>query len=142
MRHCLGRGDEGLNSYDRVLGVNTTGDARETEEWKVDLLVREWTDPKDGQKEVFFRNMAGIVFDSDSWPWKGQAGKVIGSWWTEWQLWVVFGTLDNYPAILGGKWKYIEWVIVHVLTLVVGIIGSFVGLRSKYEEYTPLELRD
>jgi len=117
------------------------GSKPETADWKLDLLVREWTDPRDGKKEAFFRNLAGVVHDAASWPWKGQVGRWLGNRWTEWQVLVIFGALDNYPAILGGRWKDLEWVIVHVLCLILGVLGRLVGLRGEYDEYTPLELR-
>lgn len=143
-RHCLGRGDEGSSSSSShgIPGLRVQGDSQpDTEEWKDVLLVREWSDPKDGQKEVFFRNLAGIVFDSPSGPWKSQVHKMLGNWWMEWQLWVVFGSLDNYPAIFGGKWKSIEFVAVHILCMVLRFLGTAVGLRGEYDEYTPSEFR-
>lgn len=34
------------------------------EEDEEELVVREWTDPKDGQKESFFRNLNGLILDA------------------------------------------------------------------------------
>jgi hypothetical protein len=31
----------------------------------VDLVIKEWTDPQDGGKVVFFRNVLGIILDRD-----------------------------------------------------------------------------
>lgn len=134
-KHSLGRGDAGSSSFLPTQDVQVLGNSQpDIEEWSIDLLVREWTDPKDGKKEVFFRNLAGIIEDFTSRSW-------IGHWWTEWQLWVVFGALDNYPAVLGGRWRGVEWVLVHLLCLVLGVLGKAVGLKGEYSEYTPRALR-
>ena len=140
-RHSLGRGDEGSSVLrnSKVLELS----ARETTtleefEWEKDLLVREWTSPRDGQKEIFFRNLAGVIHDSAKWPF----GEWSKGWWIELQLWVIFGAQDNYPAIFRGKWKVFEWSVVHALCWITAALGKVVGLRGSYEEYTPAQLRD
>lgn len=140
-RHCLGRGDEGLPSLSesrkgKVDFLGKGGDVGD-EGWNQDLLVREWTDPQDGQKEVFFRNLAGVVSEpKPTWVW----GWLWG-WWIELQVWIVGGELDNYSAIIGGRWRWVEWVVVHAVCVAARVLGGVLGLRGVYGEYTPIELR-
>ncbi len=35
----------------------------------IDLIVKEWTDPADGEKEVFFRNVLGLLVDRPHGFW-------------------------------------------------------------------------
>lgn len=141
-RHCLGRGDRGssrpsLQFKEDVLTV------AESKEWKKDLLVREWTEPKDGEKEIFFRNIAGVVNEPKPsllqsrhwivyWMW---------GWWIEWQIWVIGAEGDNFPAVLRGKHARFEWLLVHGICWIAVLVGKSIGLKGRYDEYTPLELR-
>jgi len=100
-----------------------------------ELVVKEWTDPADGEKEVFFRNLSSVILDctKDGPPTE---------WWLTWQLFVVFWGLDNYPVFLGFGWlplfgNILEGFITHAVLFVAGLLGKLVGLRSAYEEYTP-----
>jgi hypothetical protein len=79
-----------VHGYRRAEGLGIPGDDGRD----VDLIIKEWTDPDDGQKEVFFRNILGIILDSD--PNAGMLGNI----WMLWSLFVVFNELDNYPALL------------------------------------------
>ncbi|PMD39633.1 hypothetical protein L207DRAFT_512632 [Hyaloscypha variabilis F] len=100
-----------------------------------DLVVKEWTDPADGQKEVFFRNLSSVILDcTKDGPPK--------EWWLTWQLFVVFWGLDNYPVFLKMAWipligTLLEWVLTHVVLLVAVFAGKMIGLSSVYAEYTP-----
>jgi hypothetical protein len=105
------------------------------------LVVKEWTDPADGQKEVFFRNLSSVIQD-----WVSAEGPKR-EWWLEWQLFVVFWGLDNWPVILrfGGIpiiGSLLEWVITHVVMGLAVLVGRVIGLRSIYEEYTPRRLSE
>jgi hypothetical protein len=144
-RHCLGRGLTSVSSISQYLlnvPILNTSTVPGEGEWDLDLVVQEWTSPLDGQKEIFFRNLAGVISEpKPAWVW----GWVWGLW-IELQIWVVGGELDNYPAVFGGRWGKgtlaLEWVIVRAMCLGAGILGGMVGLRGVYEEYTPVELRN
>lgn len=103
-----------------------------------ELVVREWTDPADGAKEVFFRNLSSVVVDcTKNGPPK--------EWWLTWQLFVVFWGLDNYPVFLEIAWvplvgSTLEWALTHLLLLAAVLAGKIVGLKSAYGEYTPSKI--
>ncbi len=97
--------------------------------------MKEWTDPADGQKEVFFRNLGSVILDctKDEPP---------NECWLTWQLFVVFWGLDNYPVFVTFSWmpfigRMLEWAITHVFLFVAVFAGKLVGLKSAYGEYTP-----
>jgi len=99
------------------------------------LVVKEWTDPADGQKEVFFRNLSSVILDcTKDGPPK--------EWWLSWQLFVVFWGLDNYPVFLKVAGvpligSLLEWALTHLILVAAVLAGKIVGLRSVYAEYTP-----
>jgi uncharacterized RmlC-like cupin family protein len=73
------------------------------------LVVREWADPKDGQKEAFFRGLNGMLLDAAA----GRTPYVTGGRWDDWMLevdlWNLFWRLDNWPVVLeGAAWP--GWV--------------------------------
>jgi hypothetical protein len=144
-RHCLGRGDMGYPPSPQLeRNVVFVGEGKgDDAEWERDLLVREFSEPRDGEKEVFFRNLAGVV--NESKPEYLQNGNwlllCIWGWWVEWQVWFVGAEGDNFPAVLGGWGGRLEWVAVHVICWFVVILGRVVGLEGRYDEYTPVELR-
>ncbi|KAG4427174.1 hypothetical protein IFR05_017343, partial [Cadophora sp. M221] len=59
-----------------------------------ELVVREWTQPSDGQKEIFFRNLSGIISYSSS------TRKWYSDWYVMLQLWILFAAMDNWPVFL------------------------------------------
>lgn len=145
-RHCLGRGDRGSPrpSLQFKKDVVAVGNRQvEIEEWEKVLLVREWTDPRDGEKEIFFRNIAGVV--NEPKPPLIQNGHWllfwIWGWWVEWQIWVIGARGDNFPAILEGKRPIFERLLVHLICWMAVFSGKAIGLKGRYDEYTPLELR-
>jgi quercetin dioxygenase-like cupin family protein len=103
-----------------------------------ELVVKEWTDPADGQKEVFFRNLSSVILDCT------KAGPP-NEWWLTLQLFVVFWGLDNYPVFVALSWlpfigPMLEWALTHFLLFVAMLAGKLVGLKSAYGEYTPGKL--
>lgn len=100
--------------------------------------MKEWTDPADGQKEVFFRNLSSVILDctKDGPP---------SEWWLTWQLFVVFWGLDNYPVFVALAWlpfigRMLEWALTHIVLFAAVLAGKLVGLKSAYGEYTPSKL--
>ncbi|KAI1453473.1 hypothetical protein F4805DRAFT_366596 [Annulohypoxylon moriforme] len=95
-----------------------------------DLVVMEWTDPKDGAKEVFFRNLNGIVLDATT------AVEKSGSWsgkLLEIELWNLFWRADNYPVVLNAGW--FGRVVTKVLMGAAVTLGWILGRPGVYEEY-------
>ncbi len=101
-----------------------------------ELVVKEWTDPEDGQKEVFFRNLSSVIADSA----RNGAG-----WLLTLQLFVIFWSMDNWPVffncsgipILGAG---IEWIITHLVLGLAALAGVAMGFESEYTEYTPKQV--
>lgn len=113
------------------------GDEAFEESWDGEaLVVEEWTDPVDGAKEVFFRNLNSVIIDTTRNP----------SWWMEWwlslQLFVVFAEADNYPVFWPHVDEYgvVQHLLTHFVLLVARGLGMLLGVKGTYEEYTPGEL--
>lgn len=123
-----GRGREGGKE------INGTGEEQ-------DLIMREWTDPTDGEKEIFFRNLSSIILDSTA-----DGTKAPNTFWLTWQLLVVFWTLDNFPVVVpvgdstGLLGMMIESVFTYGALFVAAFVGRLVGLKAWYGEYTPAVL--
>ncbi|CAJ2512758.1 Uu.00g008770.m01.CDS01 [Anthostomella pinea] len=96
-----------------------------------ELVVKEWTDPKDGQKEAFFKNLNGIILDAIS------AGD--GSWrmrTLDLELRNLFWRMDNWPEFLSPSWPgWIQGAMTRFLLLGSVIVGKVLGCRGSYEEY-------
>ncbi|KAE8323591.1 hypothetical protein BDV39DRAFT_195801 [Aspergillus sergii] len=86
-----------------------------------DLIVQEWTDPADGLKEVFFRNLNSVILERSGKGWFGSVVFML-------QLWTIFHKLDNWPVILDGPF-YVRWLLTHV---VVGF-GARFGTLNDFE---------
>jgi hypothetical protein len=102
-----------------------------TERLDEEVVVREWTDPADGQKEVFFRGVNGIVLDA-----LREGG---GSWkmrTLELDLMNLFWRMDNWPVVLGG-WAP-AWMQGAATRFVLGasvLVGQVLGDKGVYAEY-------
>lgn len=113
---------------------NAKGEGREEdgEDGEEELVVREWTEPKDGAKEVFFRNLNGLILDeaerarSSSSSWSGAV--------LELELWNLFWRADNYPVVLGGGW--LGGAATRVLMGAAVALGWVMGCPGVYEEYS------
>ncbi|KAJ8087723.1 hypothetical protein PM082_006560 [Marasmius tenuissimus] len=96
-----------------------------------DLVVREWTDPKDGMKEVFFRSVNGLVLDAI------RDGE--GSWrmrTLELELMNLFWRADNWPVVLKSQWPpwVHSWATRFVLWAAV-LLGWILGCKGIYPKY-------
>lgn len=91
-----------------------------------DLVIEEWTDPEDGLKQVFFRNLLGVIEDKD------------GYWgmYTPIQALLVMSKYDNYPQM--APWKFVSYGAFATARN----LGKLLGLSPWYAEYTPEALRD
>lgn len=61
------------------------------------LVVKEWTDPADGEKEIFFRSLSSVFME----PPRLEAMLTL-------QLFCTFQALDNYPVIFATRWRRVE----------------------------------
>ncbi|KAH9886802.1 hypothetical protein F4778DRAFT_757770 [Xylariomycetidae sp. FL2044] len=98
-----------------------------------ELVVKEWTDPKDGEKEVFFRNINGIVLDAFR---EGD-----GSWrmrTLDLELMSLFWKMDNWPVFLNMSWPGWAQNLV-TKTVIAGsvLFGRLVGCKGVHDEYAP-----
>lgn len=94
-----------------------------------DVITEEWTDPKDGIKQVFFRNVFSVLQDAEKY-W---------GWWTYLQALTVISTYDEFLDILPGRLSY---TTTHILYAGVRAITPLIGLSPWHEEYTPTGLRE
>lgn len=102
----------------------------------VDLIVREWTEPADGDKEVFFRNILSLLMD--------RKDTVAGNSSMFLSIVVVAWAHDNYPVFWKGPsmlGRRVQDGVRRGLTYVVmgslAMIGRFIGYKPDYPEYTP-----
>ena len=107
-----------------------------------DLVAEEWTDPKDGEKEVFFRNIFSTVGEAQ---WKER-------WWGGGlmllQMMIVMWELDNLVVLLdlGGPGNgsgcsgAVETLVTYAFMWSAAMAGRALGLKAVNEEYTPRHL--
>lgn len=104
---------------------------------KDELVVKEWTDPEDGEKEIFFRNLNSAILDATS-----NGLRKPNEWMLTWQLFTIFWQLDNFPVFLELSWfpivgEVLERWISFLVLWVASLLGGMVGVRGVREEYTP-----
>ncbi|KIW18810.1 hypothetical protein PV08_03099 [Exophiala spinifera] len=108
----------------------------------VDLVVREWTVPEDGQKEVFFRMLNSFLTEdapASLYELPVPVPRVAHSWIEQWvvalQLNCIFWTCDNWPLLLGRDSGFVSWIATHLVLRASVALGSVLGLRGRYKEY-------
>ncbi|KAI1073649.1 hypothetical protein F5B20DRAFT_597323 [Whalleya microplaca] len=119
-----------VHEWRRSRSIPGEGSGEEEEE---DLVVREWTDPRDGAKEAFFRNLNGLILDAAAAGPRSWEARTLGL-----ELAAVFWRLDNWPIVLGEAWSWPGWVHAVATRAVLGAqvaLGWLVGCRGVYEEY-------
>ena len=99
------------------------------------LVVEESTDPADGQKELFFRNLSSALLDMTAIPSRAPPplGVPLG-WWVNLQLLVIFKAFDNYPVLRPGL---VGTFPTYSVLNTAAVLGLLLGVRAAYEEYTP-----
>ncbi|KAK0512616.1 hypothetical protein JMJ35_004633 [Cladonia borealis] len=105
----------------------------------MDLVAEEWTDPGDGEKEVFFRNILSTLKESQ-WRegWWGVVLMLL-------QIMLVMWELDNPVVLLdlggpgdGDGWRgAVETAVTYAFMWSVAMMGKALGLKAVNEEYTP-----
>ena len=99
-------------------------------------MVEEWTDPADGQKEVFFRNLNSVILDAE----RTVPSRIPVAWWVEWQIMVICHGMDNFPVFV--KNEALMSIVTHLLLTTAMCIGLCLRLKPHYNEYTPKLLLD
>lgn len=107
-----------------------------------DLVAEEWTDPADGQKEIFFRNLFSTVSELQY-----QSSKFwLGELWKTLQIMCVMWEMDNYLVFVDfggwrGGWRaLLEEAMTYAVMGCMMILGVLCGCRAVNEEYTPKHL--
>src|ERR1700722_10635782 len=132
--------DDGVVVVERF----TVHEWRRADDEGEELVVREWTEPGDGQKEVFFRMLNSFLTEPRPEKMYGRLGfpLSLGEAWVEkWvvpvQLFVVFRELDNWPVLAGttGRVDWLNWTVTHTVLWFVSWAGRFLWLEARYVEY-------
>ena len=113
------------------------GKLRET-----DLVAEEWTDPGDGEKEVFFRNIFSTAGESQ-WRERWWSGVLIPL-----QMMLVMWELDNLIVLVdlggagdGSGWRgVVETAVTYACMWLAAMTGRALGLKAVNDEYTPEHL--
>jgi mannose-6-phosphate isomerase-like protein (cupin superfamily) len=101
---------------------------------QVELVVEEWTEPNDGQKEIFFRNICGVLEDAVRVN-EGRIWRLLPSDWAlKIELWNVMGGHDNFPVTSAGLAGKVSGRLHMFMMQTLGYIFS---LHPCYLEYTP-----
>lgn len=106
---------------------------------EIDLVVKEWTDPADGKKELFFRNVIGTIIDREP--------GLVGGIAVLLSMFTIFWYHDNYPVFWAGPWllgKSLQIAVMKRVTYTVLAVaataGRLLGCRADYDEYSPAHL--
>ncbi|KAI0902765.1 hypothetical protein F4823DRAFT_383060 [Ustulina deusta] len=126
-----------------------------------EVVVVERTDPADGEKNVFFWNLNGVILQQ---PPRWLPTRRLWGWWVTLQLFVIFAELDNVPVMLdvkgllarvrlegiahqlmGEAWieqwargadeswsRFVLWVAY--------LVGRVLGMKAVRREFTPEEV--
>jgi hypothetical protein len=132
--------DDGVVVVERF----TVHEWRRADDEEGELVVREWTEPGDGQKEVFFRMLNSFLTEPRPEKMYRQLGLPLSLrevWVEKWvvsvQLFVIFRELDNWPVLVGTTKRvdWLNWTITHAVLWLVAWAGRFLGLEARYVEY-------
>ena len=109
-----------------------------------DVVAEEWTDPADGQKEIFFRNLFSTLVETQY-----QSNTLwLGELWKTLQIMCVMWELDNYVVLVDfggwrGGWRaWIEAAFTYAVMGCMTILARLCGCRAVNEQYTPTHLRE
>jgi hypothetical protein len=105
----------------------------------MELWVKEWTDPADGDKEIFFRNVISSMID--------RPRGVLGTAKLLLTLFTIMNAHDNYPVIWRGPAVgspglrlAVRRAVTKTVLGILGFVGWAAGFKGSYEEYTPKTL--
>ncbi|KAH7135374.1 hypothetical protein B0J11DRAFT_158054 [Dendryphion nanum] len=152
-RHEWGRAEEWI----RKNWTGSVGPGMKVEELDEEVIVEEWTDPIDIDKALFFWNLNGVIAPTPGTQSRPESALfrvarwLLGSWWIDFQLLVIFWELDNYPVLFelvpllgregGGVLEWFEYAVEYLVTygvlFVASLVGRLVGVEAVREERTP-----
>ena len=137
----LGRVTKPHTPSDGIVTVprNTVHEWRRAAPGGEDLVVREWTDPSDGQKEVFFRMLNSFLTEPEPGRLHRFPVRLPGWMVVTVQMMLIFRACDNWPVV--GKEGVVGWVLMRVVFGVAGVLGAVMGLKGVYPEYVDDDLR-
>ncbi|KIW31170.1 uncharacterized protein PV07_02839 [Cladophialophora immunda] len=117
------------------------------DEEQEDLVVREWTVPEDGQKEIFFRMLNSFLTETHPSSLYTPPAMIpkwvqtrIEHWVVALQLFCIFCSWDNWPVLIGEDNGWVSWAATHLVLRVSLAIGFVLGLRGTYSAYVNDEL--
>ncbi|KAI0549145.1 hypothetical protein F4679DRAFT_547695 [Xylaria curta] len=97
----------------------------------IELRIKEWTDPPDGEKEVFFRNILGVI--------NSREPGVVGTMKLLLSIVAVFREHDNYPVIIKGPAVVRRWTTYLVIGF-ISVVSRLFGFRGTDAKYTPPDI--
>ena len=109
-----------------------------------ELVVEEWTDPADGEKEVFFRNLFS-TFEEPAYVGRWMGWGSILAWL---QVMSVMWEGDNFVVVVdcgggsGGWRRMMEDGFAYALMGGAWTVGRMVGCKGVNREYTPEHLME
>lgn len=117
------------------------------EEDQEELIVREWTVPEDGKKEVFFRMLNSFLTEDHPgslYKAPGMVPQRVMGWIEAWivmlQLFAIFRSCDNWPVLVGDDSGLCSRSATHLVLAICTGIGYMLGLRGIYQEYVKKDL--
>lgn len=124
------------------------GYARADGEEMKDLVVREWTVPADGQKEMFFRMLNSYLIEPE--PQRLHRWLPLPSSLLVWleqrvvllQLFTIFREMDNWPTFdeEANRADWQTWAVTHTYIQCSWLVGNWLGLEGRYPEYVGAHL--
>lgn len=144
VRHNWGRAEEHLKGKRRNFELKGAEIELGKAELNEEVIVEEWTDPSGISKPLFFWNLNGVV---SAPPPTSLLGRILGEYWTPFQLFIIFYALDNYPVMVsleGRSYSYleglehaIEYMVTFAVLSMPSFVGRMLGIKAVSEERTP-----
>lgn len=104
------------------------------------LVVKVWTEPGDGQKEIFFRNFFPAIGEPQ------YKSSMLGSVYTMLTIMCVMWELDDLLVLVdfggwrGGWREVVERAFSYGAMGTMALLGRMLGLKAVNREYTPKHL--
>jgi hypothetical protein len=113
----------------------------------VDVIVRESTDPADGEKTIFFWSVNATVLSGIERikSRRSSIGRGFEDWLLWWKLMILFWELDNWPVLfnLSGIWVVgleVESLITWSILAFAALLGILFGQRGVRERDMPSDI--
>ncbi|KAH6632958.1 hypothetical protein C7974DRAFT_433150 [Boeremia exigua] len=152
VRHNWGRLEHYRKST-RAFGRGVQQHRNSPEDWTEEVVVEEWTDPSDIKKPLFFWNLNAIITAPGEASSKRErlAKDILGEFWIDLQLFIVFWELDNWPVffdlrnlsygydqgVLPRLTDGAEIIVSFIVLFIARIVGFLLGLHAVEQRRTP-----